>query len=127
MRSIQLVQKHDCAAKGKICAKGSQLGDYAKCCQSTRKINHIADEETLSGDEDDWTPDRTHSIQQKINSMGTKCKNRPPFFTKRLLVNNRPIYFIVHTCSPVTLFPKTTIENISTMKRVTVDYRDVND
>ena len=58
-------------------------------------INHTADEETYSADEDDWTPDRIHSIQQKIHSTETKSKNGPPFYTKTLLVTNRPIKFIV--------------------------------
>ena len=120
-------KQHDCPAKGKKCVKCSKLGHYTKCCRSTRKINHIADEETYRADEDDWTPDRIHSIQQKINSMGTKCKNGPPFYTKTLLVNNRPIKFIVDTGSPVILIPKTKFNNITTMKPVTVDYRDVND
>ena len=69
------------------------------------KINHIADEETYSADEDEWTTDRINSIQQKINSMGTRCKNGPPFYTKTLLVNNRPIKFIVDTGSQLTLIP----------------------
>ena len=45
-------------------------------------MSHIADEEIYSADENDWTPDRIHSIQQKIHSMGTKSKNGPPFYTK---------------------------------------------
>ena len=45
-------------------------------------MSHIADEEIYNADEDDWTPDRIHSIQQKIHSMGTKSKNGPPFYTK---------------------------------------------
>ena len=102
-------------------------GHYAKCYRSTRKIKTIADEGTFSADEDDWRPDRKHSIQQKINSMGTKCKNGPRFYTKSLLVNNRSIKSIVDTGSPVTLIPKTKFSIITTMKPVTVDYRDVND
>ena len=81
---------------------------------------------------------RKHSVRTKTighqieytqfnkKSMGTECKNGPPFYTKTLLVNNRPIEFIVDTDSPVTLIPKTKFNNI-TMKPVTVDYRDVND
>ena len=63
------------------------MGLYAKCCRSGRKINHIADEEAYSADEDEWTPDRIHSIQQKINSLGNGSKNGTPFYTKTLLVN----------------------------------------
>ena len=120
-------KQHECPAKGKKCAKCGELGHYAKCCRSGRKINHIADEEAYSADEDEWTPDRIHSIQQKINSLGIGSKNGPPFYTKTLLVNNRPIKFIVDTGSPITLIPKSKFNNITTMKPVTIDYRDVND
>ena len=90
-------------------------------------MNHIADEEAYSADEDEWTPDRIHSIQQKINSLGNGSKNGLPFYTKTLLVNNRAIKFIVDTGSPITLIPKSKFNNITTMKPVTTDYRDVND
>ena len=65
--------------KGKKCANSGKLGHYAKCSRSGRKINHIADEEAYSADEDEWTPDKIHSIQQKINSLGNGSKNGPPF------------------------------------------------
>ena len=80
-----------------------------------------------SADEDEWTPDKIYSIQQKHNSMGTRCKNRPPFYTKTLLVNNRPIKFIVDTGSPVMLIPKIKFNNITTKKPIKIDYRVVND
>ena len=35
--------------------------------------------------------------------------------------------FIVETVSQVTIIPKTKLNYITTMKPVTVDYRDVND
>ena len=119
-------KQHECPAKGTKCAKCGKLGHYAKCCRSGRKINHIADEAD-SADEVEWTPDRIHSIQQKINSLGNGSKNGPPFYTKTLLVNNRPIKFIVDTGSPITLIPKSKFNKITTMKPVTIDYRDVND
>ena len=103
------------------------MGHYTKCCRSGRKINHIADEEAYSADEDEWTPDRIHSIQQKINSLGNGSKNGLPFYTKTLLVNYRPIKFIVDTGSPITLIPKSKFNNITTIKPVTIDYRDLND
>ena len=109
------------------CIKSGKLGHYAKCCRSTRKVNHIADEEADSADEDDWIPDKIHSIQQKIISMGAKSKNGIPFYTRTLLVNNRPIKFIVDTGSPVTILPKTTFKTITTIRPVSEDYRDVND
>ena len=97
---------HESPARGKKSVKCSKLGHYAKCCRSIRKINYIADEDAESADEDDWTLDKIHSIQQKINSMGAKYKNGIPFYTRTLLVNNRPINFIVDTGSPVTLITK---------------------
>ena len=53
-----------------------------------KKINHIAEEEADSADEDDWTPGRIHSIQQKIHSLTTNNKNRPPFYTETLLITD---------------------------------------
>ena len=120
-------KQHECPARGKKCAKCGKLGHYAKCCRSMRKINHIADEETESANEDDWTPDKIHSIQQKIKSMGATNKNGIPFYTRTLLVNNRPIKFIVDTGSPVTLIPKLRFNRITDIKMVLEDYRDVND
>ena len=46
-------KQHECPAKGKKCAKCGKLGHYAKYCWSGRKINHIADEEAYSADEDE--------------------------------------------------------------------------
>ena len=42
------------------------------------------EEEAYSAEDDDWTPDRIHSIQQKIHSLGTNGKNGPPFNTATL-------------------------------------------
>ena len=75
----------------------------------------------------DWIPDKIHSIQQKIHFIGTKRKNEIPFYTKTLLVNNRPIKFIVDTGSPVTLIPKAKFNKITTIRPVLEDYRDVID
>ena len=86
-----------------------------------RKMNHIADEEAENADEDVWTLDKIHSIQQKINSMGAKNKNGIPFYTRTLLVNNRPIKFIVDTGSPVTLIPKLKFNKITAVKPVSED------
>ena len=119
----------ECPARGKKCAKCCILGHYAKCCRSIRKINHIADEEAEreSADEDDWIPDKIHSIQQKINSVGATNKNGTPFYTRTLLVNNRPIKIIVDTGSPVTLVPKLKFNKITDINPILEDYRDVND
>ena len=90
-------------------------------------MNHVTDEETYSAEEDDWTPDRIHPIQQKFPSLGTNGKNGPPFYTATLVVIKRPINFIINTGSPVTPFPKTKFNNTTTINPVTTDYRDVND
>ena len=42
------------------------------------------------------------------------------------MVNNRPIKFIVDTCSPVTLIPKLKFNRITEINPVLEDYRDVN-
>ena len=92
------------------------------------KNNHIAEEEeTHSADKDDWTPDRMNLIQPKIHSLATNNKNGPPFYMKTVLVNNRPIKLIIDTGSPVTLIPKSKFNKVTTLKPITVDYRDVND
>ena len=113
-------------SQGEKCIKCGKLGYYANCCRSARTRNRIADEEADSADEDNSIPDRIHSIQQKIHSTGTKNKNGPSVYTKMLLVNNRPIKFIVDTGAPVTLIPKTKFTKTTTTKIVEV-YRDVND
>ena len=99
-------KQHECPARGNKRVKCGKLGHYAKCCRSMRKINHIAYEKAECAVVDDCTLDEIHSIQQIINSMGAKNKNGIPFYTRTLLVNNRPINIIVDTGSPVTLKPK---------------------
>ena len=120
-------KQHESPTRGKKCAKCGKLSHNAKCCRSMRKINHIADEEEESADKDDWIPDKIHSIQQKINSVGATKKNGTPFHTSTLLVNNRPIKFIVDTGSTVTLLPKLKFNKITDIKPVLEDYRAVND
>ena len=82
-------KQHECPAIVTKCAKCGKPGHYAKCCRSRKKNNHIAEEEADSANEDDWTPERKHSIQQKIHSLATNKKNGPPFYTATLLVNNQ--------------------------------------
>ena len=77
-------KQHDCPARGKKCVKCGKLGHYAKCCRSTGKINHIADEEAESADEDDWTFDKIHSIQQK-KLNGSKEEERNPVLHKNTI------------------------------------------
>ena len=127
VRALNWSKQYDCPAKGRKCIKCDKLGHYAKHCRSTRKTGHIANEETYSADEDEWTLDRKLSNQQKINSMGIKSNNGQPFYTITLLVNNRRIKFIVNTGSAVTLIPKPKFNSITVIKPVTEHYRDVND
>ena len=61
---------------------------------------------------------RTEFIQKNGQSL---------FYTATLVVNNRPIKFIIDTGSPVTLIPKTRFTEVTAIKPVTMDYRDVND
>ena len=120
-------KQHECPARGKKCSKCGKSGHYAKCCRSMKKINLVAEEETNSADEHDWTSDRIHSIQPKIQSLTKSAKNGPPFYMTTVLVNNRPIKFIMDTSSPVTLIPKSKFNKVTTLTPITVDYRDVND
>ena len=142
MWSFQLVQRARVSSKTKKCTKSGKNGSYAKCCLSIRRMNHTADGKTYNGEVDDWTSDRIHSFHKKVHSMAVNRKNGPPFYITTLLVNKslikfiidtgspvnkRPIKFIIDTCSPVTLITKSKFDNITVMKPVTVDYRDVND
>ena len=67
-------KQHECPSRGKKCIECGKLGHYAKFCRSTRKINHIADEEADSAYENDWIPNKIHSIKQKISSMKRKAR-----------------------------------------------------
>ena len=107
-------KQHECPAIGKKCAKCGKPGHYAKCCRSMKKIEHIAEEED-SADEVDWTPDKIHSIQQKIHSLATNNKNGRQFYTATLLFNNRPIKFTIDTGSPVTLIPKSKLNKVTAL------------
>ena len=111
----------------KKCVKCGKSGHYAKCCRSSRRINYVAEEETYSEEEDDWTPEGIHSIKQKILLLSKNGKNGSPFYTATLLVNNRLIKFIIDTDSPVILIPKSKFNNPTILNLVTIDYRDVND
>ena len=38
-------EQYDCHARDKKCTKRGKPGHYAKCCRSTQKTNHLAEEE----------------------------------------------------------------------------------
>ena len=120
-------RQHECPARGKKCAKCGKIGHFPKSCRSNMKINHIQDEETSSAEEDEWAPDTIHSIKQKIHSIQSTSINGPEFFTVTALFNNRPIKFIIDSGSPVTLIPKSLFNNITPLKPLETEYRDVND
>ena len=107
--------QHECIARMKKCIKCSKIGYYAKSCRSSRRINHVAEDETYSAEDNDWTSDRIHSIQQKIHPLGANGKKGPLFYTTTLVVNNRPIKLIIDLGSPVPLIPKSKF-NITTTK-----------
>ena len=54
-------------------------------------------------------------------------KNGENSYTETLLVNDRPIKFIIETGSPVTLIPMAKFNNTTKTKPMTEKYKDVND
>ena len=120
-------RQHECPARGKKCARCEKIGHYAKCCRTNKKINRIQEHETSSAEEDDWSPNTIHHINQKIHSTRQVNKDGPGFFTRNALVNKRPINFIIDSGSPVTLIPKSLFNETTPLKPLKTEYRDVND
>ena len=120
-------RQHDCPAKGKKCAKFEKIGRYAKCCRTNKRVNHVQDNEASSAEEDDWSPNTIHSVNQKVHSTRQTKRNGPEFFTLTALVNNRPIKFVIDSGSPVTLIPKSQFNKITPRMPIGTEYRDVND
>ena len=120
-------RQHECPARGKKCTKCEKIGHYAKCCRSNKKINRIQEHGTSSAEEDDWSPNTIHCINQKIHSTRQLNKDVSDFFTLTALVDNRPIKFIIDRGSPVTLIPKSLFNRITPLKPLKAEYRDVND
>ena len=120
-------RQHKCPARGKKCAKCEPFGHYAKCCKTSKKVNRIQEHETSSAEEDDWSPNTIHYINQKIHSTRQMNKDGPHFFTLTALVNNRPIEFMIDSGSPITLIPKSLFNRITPLKPLKAEYRDVND
>ena len=69
-------KQHECPARRKNCVKCGKIELYAKGCRCSRKINLVAEEETYRAEGDDWTPDKIHSIHQKIHSLGANKAKR---------------------------------------------------
>ena len=120
-------RQHDCPTRGKKGAKCEMMGNFAKCCRANKKVNHIMEEETSSAGEDNWTPNRIHSVKQKIHSTRSTNSNGPEFFTITSLVNNRPIKFIIDCGLPATLISKSQFNNITPPHPLETEYRVVND
>ena len=104
-----------------------KIGHFAKCCRTNKRINRIQEQETSSAEEDEWSPNTIHCINQKIHSTRQVNKDGPDFVTLTALVNNRPIKFIIDSGSPVTLIPKSLFNGITPLKPLKTEYWDVND
>ena len=120
-------RQHEWPARGKKCAKCEKIGHYAKYCRTNKRVNHVQDNEASSAEEDVWSPNTIHSVNQKVHSTRQMKQNGPEFFTRTALVNNRPIKFIMDSGSPVTLIPKLLFNRITPLKPIGIEYRDVND
>ena len=88
-------RQHECLARGKKCAKFEKIGHYSKYGKTNKKVNRIQEHETSSAEEDDWSPNTIHYINQKVHSTRQMNKDGSDFFTLTALVNSRPINFII--------------------------------
>ena len=120
-------RQHECPAKGKKSAKSEKIGHYPKYCKTNKRKNHIQDDEARSAEDDDWSPNTIHSVNQKVHSTRQIKKNGTEFFTLTALKNNRPIKFILDSGSQVTLIPKSQFNGIPPLRPIGTEYRDVND
>ena len=121
-------RQHECPARGKKCAKCKKIGHYAeyKNYAENKKMNRIQEHETSSAEEDNWSPNTIHSINQKIRSTRQVNKDGPDFFTLTSLVNKRSIKFIIDSGSQVTLIPKILFNGTTPLKPLKTEYRDLN-
>ena len=124
-------KSYDCPSKTKKCLNCGKICHYARQCRpkqySDRRIKHIQqDSEATSAEEANWTPKKIHSINKTVHSTKQRSKDGQPFFTVTVLVNNRPIKFIIDSGSPVTLIPKQKFNGNTTIYPLHEEYRDVN-
>ena len=83
-------KSHDCPAKSKKCLICGKIGHYARLCRSKqnsdRRIKHIQqDSEATSAEDDNWTPNKIHSINKTVHSTKQMSKDGHPFFTVTVL------------------------------------------
>ena len=93
-------KSHDCPAMTRKCLNCGQTGHYANLFRSKqktdRRIKHIQqDSGATSAEEDNWTPNKIYSINNTVHSTRQISKDGQPFFTVTILVNCRPIKFII--------------------------------
>ena len=117
---------HNCPAREQKCRNCQKLGHFAKVCRSAKRIQYIQDETASSASNDNWTPDKIHLILERIQAT-TSTRTKEKFFTKRLLVNNQPIEFIIDSGSPVTIIPNREFNRSTELRPVKNQYKDVND
>ena len=98
---------HECPTRGKKCAKCEKIGHYAKYCRTNN--------EASSAEEDDWSPNTIHSVNQKVHSTCQTKKNGPEFFIRTALVNNRPINFIIDSGFTGNFNTKITVQQNNTI------------
>ena len=118
---------HECPARGKKCAKCGKLGHYAKCCRTNQRVNRIHEHETSGAEDDNWSSNTIHSVNQKVHLTRQMKKNGLKFFTLFALVDNRPNNLIIDSGSPLSLILKSQLNRITPLKTVETEYRDVND
>ena len=95
--------------------------------RTTKRINNIKeDSEASNADDDNWEAQMTHLIKQTVNLTTNERKGGRDYFTTRLLVNNRPITFIIDSGSPVSLIPQQKFNNITPIKPLMMEHNDVN-
>ena len=97
-----------------------------QCADQNRQLQHTQEEAATSAKGDNWTPNKLHLIQKTINSASRTGDKRKEYSARTVLVNNRPIKFIIDTGSPVTLIPMAKFNNTTEIKPVTEKKRDVN-
>ena len=85
-------------------------------CRSLKKVQHI-ERKSSSAEEDNWD----FNTIRKING-----KDHKVFYDATLLVNERPIKFIINSGSPVTLNPNCVFNELTEVEPLITTYKGVN-